>query len=285
VYQITSFNDTKNNRRIQYGWASEDMDNFGITQQGYQGALSFPRELFIKDTYGVVHKPADTTPGNSRYIQSSNGSWTASTLGVRPASDVVEGLRRGSQHSKTQCSRRICDNTSQLPLPRKLSNSYELKLVIKDTTGATGVTIAASPDREEYTNIYYDPSKHSVVLDRLHSSQISMFPNTTLAGYFEPYQIDGAGTEPIEMNIFVDGSLVEVFVNDRFALTGRIYPSRDDSHGFALYSAPGAHVQYSHIEIWNGLLNVWPQRPLNSSSELIFDTPAETNNYTWWEGN
>jgi sucrose-6-phosphate hydrolase SacC (GH32 family) len=26
-------------------------------------------------------------------------------------------------------------------------------------------------------------------------------------------------TEPIEMNIFVDGSLVEVFVNDRFALT------------------------------------------------------------------
>lgn len=285
VRQITSFNDTKNNRRIQYGWAEEDMNNFGITQQGYQGALSLPRELFIKDTPGVVHNPADTTPGNSRYTQSSNGTWTASTLGVRPASDVINGLRRGSRHTKTQCSRRICDNTSPLKLPSTLSNSYELKLVIKNTTGATGVTVAASPGREEYTNIYYDPAKHSVVLDRLHSSEITEFSNVTLAGHFEPYQMVGSGTEPIEMDIFVDGSMVEVFVNDRFALTGRIYPSRDDSHGFALYSAPGAHVQYSDIEIWDGLLNVWPQRPLNSSSLLIYDTPAETNNYTWWEGN
>ncbi|GES66719.1 glycoside hydrolase family 32 protein [Aspergillus terreus] len=285
LYAITSFNDTKNNRRIQYGWAAEDMDNFGITQQGYQGALSLPRELFIKDTVGVVHNSAGTTPGNSRYFKNANGTWTASTLGVRPASDVVEGLRRGSHHTKTHCGCRICDSTSQLPLPSKLSNSYELKLVIKNTTGATGVTVAASPGGEEYTNIYYDPVKHSVSLDRLHSSQITMFPNTTLAGHFEPYQLDCAGTEPIEMSIFVDGSMVEVFVNDRFALTGRIYPSREDSHGFSLYSAPGVHVEYSDIQIWDGLLNVWPQRPLNSSSVLVFDTPAETNNYTWWEGN
>lgn len=283
--QITSFNDTKNNRRIQYGWASEDMDNFGITQQGYQGALSLPRELFVKDTRGVVHNPADNTPGNSRYYRSCSGTWIASTLGVRPASDVIEGLRRGSHHTKTHCSRRICDNDSHLPLPRRLSNSYEVKLVIKNTTGPAGVTIASSPGREEYTNIYYDPSKHSVVLDRLHSSQISMFPNTSLSGHFEPYQMEGAGTEPVEMNIFVDGSLVEIFVNERFSMTGRIYPSREDSNGFSLYSGPGVHVQYSDIQIWDGLLNVWPQRPLNSSSLLIYDTPAETNNYTWWEGN
>lgn len=261
------------------------MNNFGITQQGYQGALSLPRELFVKETNGVMHNPADTTPGNSRYMQNSNGSWTASTLGVRPASDVIEGLRRGSHHTMTRCSRRACDNTSRMNLPSRLSNSYELKLTIKNTTGSTGVTIASSPGREEYTNIYYDPSKHSVVLDRSYSSQIDMFPNTTLAGHFAPYQMTGSGPEPVVMNIFVDGSLVEVFVNDRFAMTGRIYPSRDDSHGFALHSAPDAHVQYGGIEVWDGLLNVWPQRPMNSSSLLIYDTPAETNNYTWWEGN
>lgn len=283
--QITSFNDTKNNRRIQYGWASEDMNNFGITQQGYQGALSLPRELFVKETWGVVHNPANTTLGNSRYMQNPNGTWTASTLGVRPASDVIDGLRRGSHHTKTRCSGRTCDNPNRTQLPSRLSNSYEIQLTIKNTTGRTGVTVASSPGREEYTNIYYDPSQHSIVLDRSHSSQIRMFPNTTLAGHFAPYQISGSGTEPVEMNIFVDGSLVEVFVNDRFALTGRIYPSREDSHGFALYSAPSAHVQYEDIEVWDGLLNVWPDRPMNSSSLLIYDTPAETNNYTWWEGN
>lgn len=290
ICQITSFNDTKNNRRIQYGWASEDMDNFGIVQQGYQGALSLARELFIKETSGVVHNSADATLGNSRYTSHSNGTWTASTLGVRAASDVVTGLRRGSRHTKSRCSKKkMCSNTSKIRLPSTLSNSYELKLSIQNTSGVTGVTVAASPNREEYTNIYYDPSKKSVVLDRTYSSQIKAFPNTTLEGYFEPYQMagihGGSVTEPIEMNIFVDGSLVEVFVNDRFALTGRIYPSREDSNSFALYNAPGVSVQYEDIEIWDGLLNVWPNRPLNSSSELVFDTPAETNNYTWWDGN
>jgi beta-fructofuranosidase len=30
--------------------------------------------------------------------------------------------------------------------------------------------------------------------------------------------------------------------------------------------------------------SVFPERPINSSSELIFDTPAETNDYIWWPG-
>jgi hypothetical protein len=33
-------------------------------------------------------------------------------------------------------------------------------------------------------------------------------------------------------------------------LTGRIYPSREDSNGFALYNAPGVSVQYEDIQVW-----------------------------------
>jgi len=83
----------------------------------------------------------------------------------------------------------------------------------------------------------------------------------------------------------VDGSLVEIFANDRFAMTSRIYPSRLDSRGVGLYAEPGVKVKYEAIEMWDGLANVWPERPLNSSSLLVFDTAAETNNYTWWSGN
>jgi beta-fructofuranosidase len=140
ICQITSFNDTKNNRRIQYGWAWEDMNDFAITQQGFQGAFSLPRELFVKETRGVVYDLADTTPGNSRYIQKFDGNWTASTLGVRPAPDVVEGLRHGSHYTKYQCDQMKCD-ARQIVLPSKLSHSYEFKVSIKNTTGVTGVTI------------------------------------------------------------------------------------------------------------------------------------------------
>jgi beta-fructofuranosidase len=286
--KLTTFNDTKNNRRIQWGWAEEDMNNYAITQQGYQGSLALPREIFIKDTPNVIHSLTNTTAGNARYFANANGTWTASTLGIRPAPDVVEGLRRGSNHTSYPCNKNQC-NIKNITLPSKLSNSYQLDVDIKHTTGIAGVTIAASPNREEYTNIFFNPSNNSIAVDRSHSSLITMFTNSTHEGYFKPYTFrekNGKNTtESIQMSIFVDGSLVEVYVNERFALTTRIYPSREDSTGVALYSAPGAKVEYSKIEIWDGLLNVWPHRPENSSSLLVFDTAAETDNYTWWTGN
>ncbi|KAJ5690694.1 hypothetical protein N7462_005086 [Penicillium macrosclerotiorum] len=288
LYAISSFNDTKNNRRIQWGWAQEDMNDFGITQQGFQGAFSLPREIFIKETANVIHDSTRTVLGNSRYVQNPNGSWTASTLGVRPAADVVKGLRRSAKHTKYACGQKKC-NTDQIVLPRNLTKSYQFSVSIKHMTGMTGVTICASPDGEEYTNVYFDPSENSIVVDRTHSSLISMFANSSHIGYFKPHKIWSASDKPsmeeIQMDIFVDGSLIEVYVNDRFALTSRIYPSREDSNGIALFTGPDAHVEYSRVEIWDGLLNVWPDRPQNSSSLLVFDTPAETGNYTWWTGN
>ncbi|KAJ5621958.1 hypothetical protein N7528_005190 [Penicillium herquei] len=288
LYAINSFDDVKNNRRIQWGWAQEDTNDFGATQIGYQGALSHPREIFIKNTSSVAHNSSDTTPKSSRYFQNADGSWTASTLGVRPAPDVIQGLHRGARHIKYPCSRGKCD-TSRFVLPSNLTSSYHINLTISHTTGVAGVTVGASPGREEYTNIYYDPESNNIVVDRSHSSLIKNFTTTSHMGFFEPYQIRQKNgtvrTEPIQMNVFIDGSLVEVYVNDRFALTSRIYPSRDDSTGVSLLAADESEVTYSNIEIWDGLLNVWPERPQNSSSLLIWDTAAATGNYTWWTGN
>lgn len=286
--QISSFDDTKNHRRIQWGWAQEDMNEFGTTQQGYQGAYALPREIFIKDTHGVVHDASHTTPGNSRYIHHANGTWTASTLGVRPAPDVVEGLHHGASHTQYPCGGSTC-TAKEIVLPSKLSRSYQLDVRIERTSGVAGVTIGASPGREEYTNIYFDPSNNTIGVDRTHSTLINMFSNSSHVGYFEPYRFQQESgklnTESIQMSIFVDGSLVEVYVNDRFALTSRIYPSREDSSGIALFAAPGVDARYSHVELWDGLLDVWPKRPQNSSSQLVFDTPEATGDYHWWAGN
>ncbi|KAJ5778642.1 hypothetical protein N7520_001888 [Penicillium odoratum] len=287
LYAINSFDDVKNNRRIQWGWAQEDINDFGATQLGYQGAFSHPRELFIKNTTGLVHSPSKI-PGSSRYFQNSNGSWTASTLGVRPAPDVVEGIHRGARYTKYPCGKGKCD-AKNITLPSNLTSSYHISVTIEHTTGMAGVTVGASPDREEYTNIYFDPSSSNIVVDRAHSSLIKEFTDTSHIGFFEPYRLKGRSgsntTEPIRLNIFIDGSLVEVYANDRFALTSRIYPSREDSTGISFFAEEGVDVKYSQLEIWDGLLNVWPERPQNSSSLLIWDTAAETGNYTWWTGN
>lgn len=81
---------------------------------------------------------------------------------------------------------------------------------------------------------------------------------------------------------------VRVFANidqDRFWLTTRIYPARLDSVGFGLWVGENSTVEASNMKTWTGLTNVFPDRPLNSSSELVFDTVEETNNYVWWTGN
>ncbi|KAJ5241740.1 uncharacterized protein N7469_000067 [Penicillium citrinum] len=278
LYAIASFNDTKNNRRLQWGWAQEDLDDFGTVQQGYQGAYALPREIFIQNTSNVIHHSSSSeTPGNARFFKNAHGSWTASTLGLQtsPAPNEVVKLRLSIS-------------------PKSLSNSYQIALRIEKTNGLAGISVATSPNQEEYTNIFFDPRNNTLGVDRSHSSLIKNFTHYTHAGYFKPYEIatnTTAGsktrstTESIDLTIFVDGSLIEVYANDRFALTSRIYPSREDSTGILFFKEDGVEVEYSRFEIWDGLLNVWPDRPKNSSSMLVFDTPAETGNYTWWTGN
>ena len=169
------------------------------------------------------------------------------------------------------------------------STSAEWKAVVSSASGAVGLVVAASPGMEEYTTITYHPSNHTLLVNRLHSSNIVEFNNATVTGYFYPYTIkakDGSTSkEPITLNVFLDGSLLEVYVNDRFALATRIYPSLSCSTGYGVYVEDGFEATFSSIEAWEGLKHVWTDRPLDSSSPLVFDTVAETNNYTWWSGN
>ena len=50
-------------------------------------------------------------------------------------------------------------------------------------------------------------------MDRSHSSNIDEFANYTMIGYFYPYTFSNGTTESLHMNVFVDGSLVEVYIN------------------------------------------------------------------------
>lgn len=92
-YAATTFNDTKHNRRVIWGWSDEDMNGYGITAQGFQGSLGLPRELFILKTSNVS-VPADgrVTAQTGNWVESSDGTYTVTTLGSRPLPDLVEAL-------------------------------------------------------------------------------------------------------------------------------------------------------------------------------------------------
>src|SRR6202000_11243 len=138
LYAVTSFNDSKHDRRLQIGWAPEDMNSFGITQQGYQGALSIPRELFVKTTPNVV--PPDAANSSSVYTRQPNGTFSARTLGARAAGDIMSGLRAGATHSTHNIPSLTGqgDGRNSHILHTSTNNSYALTFTIASTTGRTG---------------------------------------------------------------------------------------------------------------------------------------------------
>ena len=286
-YALTSFNDTKNDRRVQWAWAPEDLVGdgglFSASQQGFQGSLTLPRELFVHEVDGVLNTNSAVSDSKEAVLSpDANGAFTARTLGVRPLLDVVAGIVADAEHHSYDSG---VYNESAI-LQQQGDAHLELKATVSSATGAVGVIVAASPDLTEYTSIIYEPSNSTILVERLYSSLIDGFANVTVTGYFSPYTIASTGEpEAINMDVFVDGSIVEIYVNERFALTTRIYPSMECSTGFGLYVADGSSAVFESIEAWLGTVDAWPQRPDNSSSPLLWDTAEETNNYTWWSGN
>ncbi len=106
--------------------------------------------------------------------------------------------------------------------------------------GEVGLVVRASPDGAERTTVRIRPD--SVVVDR---SRSSLDPE----GRADEVGIDAAALDcPFDVRVFLDGSVLELFVNERRALATRIYPTRPDATGVALDAgAGGATVD---LDVW-----------------------------------
>jgi sucrose-6-phosphate hydrolase SacC (GH32 family) len=188
----------------------------------------------VHEVDGVTNPDGElTTNMNAVLTQHEDGTFLAQTLGIRPLPDVVQGIRSGSKScpygkDKTYSGMQM--------LKKKSSSSVEIKATVSSATGGVGLIVGAAADMSEYTRISYEPSNHTLLVVRDHSSTLrDNFNTATVTGYFYPYTVvsdDGsAAQESITMDVFLDGSLLEVYLNDRFALATRIYPASECSTG------------------------------------------------------
>ena len=122
-----------------------------------------------------------------------------------------------------------------------------------------GVKIRQSPDGEEETAIVYLPTTEILKIDLTKSTLDDevKYPRLT------PQDEDGgekytnsqeapfklAEGEPLKLHIFLDKSVVEVFVNSRLCLTQRIYPTRADSLGISILASGGEAILNS-LDAW-----------------------------------
>jgi beta-fructofuranosidase len=139
-----------------------------------------------------------------------------------------------------------------------LGNALEIVAEL-DPRGAPLVemNVLRSPHKEEFTRIaffrdrgYRERSEkgRQLSLITIDSSYSSLLPDVrSRAPETAPVFLER--DEPLRLRVFVDRSVVEVFVNGRQCVALRVYPGREDSLGVSLRTQ-GQDAELRSLDAW-----------------------------------
>lgn len=175
-------------------------------------------------------------------------------LGVEPAG-AIESLR--GPHRPIENMKLVANQ--EIMLPGIIGNSIELAAEIDPAQASlVELNVLCSPDKEEFTRIAlfrnaavttrFTPPQRKLAVVTLDGSRSSLLPDV-LARPPESATVQLADDEPFRVRVFVDRSVVEVFVNRRQCLAIRVNPSRADSVHVSL-RAQGAGATLRSLDCW-----------------------------------
>ncbi|QPC82248.1 glycoside hydrolase family 32 protein [Phototrophicus methaneseepsis] len=124
---------------------------------------------------------------------------------------------------------------------------YEI-LAKMQPRGRMTLRLCCAPDHSEFTDLIVDVEKLSAIIDRTHSSRNTHVDTSTLK-----VDLESVADGEITLHIFVDRSIIEVFINDTVCLTSRIYPTQSNSTGVQLIEG---HTLIEELTIWE-LQSIW----------------------------
>ena len=131
----------------------------------------------------------------------------------------------------------------------------ELKFAIDSgDTNTFGFKLLCSPDSEEETVITYDGTKKEFVIDFSDASLADDLAYPMLEGeavcsmkQIVPFEPRSEGL--LRFHVFVDRSVMEIFVNSQICMVQRVYPTREDSDQVRVFASDGSIV-VSDIMKW-----------------------------------
>jgi beta-fructofuranosidase len=176
-------------------------------------------------------------------------------VAVEPVGDI-ESLRGAHQRIESL----VLPANREIVLHDVEGDAIELVAEIAPSDASVvELNVFRSPDDEECTRIQffrnrgwrnrehgtYGPQESLISID---SSRSSSLPDARLRGP-ETAPVFVAPDEPLRMRVFVDRSIVEVFVNGRQCVAVRVYPGREDSVGVSL-RAQGRDAMLVSLDVW-----------------------------------
>ncbi len=199
-------------RRLAWGWLREGRSVEAQRAAGWSGALSLPRVVQLGEDGQLLQQPIPELEV------------------LRGSSSSVSDLRleAGDEHELTADT----------------GPAWEGRIRFSAEPGARlRLVLCASADGLEQTIVECDPGAGKLVVDRGGSS---LSPDTDRDR--DTLQLWDSARQEVELRIFVDGSVVEMFI-DGLSVTTRVYPSRRDSTGVRLAALDGT-VRLRSVELW-----------------------------------
>ena len=189
-------------RRIMWAWIFDGRSKESQEASGWSGTMSLPRVLRL----------------------AGDG-----TLEMNVPKEM-ETLRYNPKEMKDL----IIPADSELPLKNIRGNSLELLIEMMPGSAAQfGVKVCCSPDGEEQTVVICDTDEKSLKIDTEKSSLGEGKKSVESA----PFELKKG--EPLQLRVFVDKSVVEVFANNRQGVMRRIYPTNSESKNVLLFAKGG----------------------------------------------
>jgi beta-fructofuranosidase len=206
-------------RLLMWGWLKEGRRPAALLEAGWAGVISLPITLSLLPDGKLGLAPVEELK-NLRGMH-----WHYQDLEIGPA---MAGLLDGVS-----------------------GDCLEIEAVFEPGPEAEfGFKVRCSPDGEEQTRILYQSKPERLVLDPKDSSRSTVVDRDTRKASLS---LDASGR--LNLHIFIDRSVVEIFANGHTCLAGRIYPARADSLGVGLLALKGL-ARLVSLDIWQ-VKSIW----------------------------
>ncbi|KAI4910309.1 hypothetical protein J4E90_007743 [Alternaria incomplexa] len=260
-------------RFITYLWLTGDFygtltDEFPTPQQNWTGSLLLPRELSVGHL-NVIDNELSREQGAWRVdCENDNGTVTLATLHQKIAREPYAAFQQNATNVITQSGGSMAEVTkfTESPKSKHWMMTASVTFPSRSDDVRAGFTILSGP--QESTTIYYQFSNESMIIDRSNSSAAAQttngIPTDNESGKFRLFDVAGGHgnetmVETLDLTIVVDGGVVEVHANDRFAVSTWVRSWYGDSTDVSFF-VEGGEVRFGDVTVYEGLVDAWPQR-------------------------
>ena len=248
---------------IPYSYSPKDVEL--ISRDGY-GLLSPTIYQHEGKTIALGIVP-DKLPGEENYrlgwahLYSMPREWSLDSdnnLVQKPFSGL-ESLRSSTVYSRSDFDLNgIMDLT---PV-----SGRQLELLGRFQVGSTPVGFNFFKSGNSYASVKYTPSTNSLTVDLSRLSRISNDERVYNGVYSCTLPTPLPQGSELKLNVFVDGSILEIFVNDRWATSIRVFPTVNDADGVEAFSE--GVVRVNELKAWT----------LEANSSGVQTFPFESEN-------